>query len=51
VSIIDLPKSKEVIIGKQIWMSKNLNVDKFKNGDIIPSAETEEDWLRAQSNG
>jgi uncharacterized protein (TIGR02145 family) len=38
---------KEVQIGKQIWMAKNLNVDKFRNGDIIPQAKTNEEWERA----
>ena len=40
----------EVTIGNQIWMSKNLNVDKFRNGDPIPYAKYEEDWLEAQKN-
>ena len=32
---------KSVIIGKQEWMSQNLNVD------IIPEAKTEEEWEKA----
>jgi hypothetical protein len=32
---------KEVKIGDQIWMSKNLDVDTFRNGDPIPHAETD----------
>lgn len=36
-----------VTIGKQIWMSSNLNVDKFSNGDIIPEAKTAKDWENA----
>jgi uncharacterized protein (TIGR02145 family) len=39
--------SKEVIIGKQVWMTENLNVDKFRNGDPIPKAKTPEEWKRA----
>jgi uncharacterized protein (TIGR02145 family) len=42
---------KEVQIGKQIWMAENLNVDKFRNGDIIPQAITDEEWERAGDNG
>ena len=38
-------------IGKQIWMTENLNVDKFRNGDPIPHAKTDEEWKRANENG
>jgi uncharacterized protein (TIGR02145 family) len=31
-------------IGNQIWMSKNLNLDKFQNGDIIAEARTKTEW-------
>jgi uncharacterized protein (TIGR02145 family) len=41
---------KEVTIGKQVWMSENLNVDKFRNGEAIPEAKTEEDWKNAGKN-
>ena len=41
---------KEIVIGKQIWMSKNLNVDKFRNGDPIPEAKTIQEWLKASEN-
>jgi uncharacterized protein (TIGR02145 family) len=40
----------EVIIGKQVWMSENLNLDKFRNGDPIPEAKTQEEWKRAAEN-
>lgn len=43
-------ENKEVRIGDQIWMSKNLNVDKFRNGDPIPEAKTREDWQIAEEN-
>ena len=36
--------SQSVTIGKQVWMSKNLDLDKFRNGDSIPQAKTYEDW-------
>jgi uncharacterized protein (TIGR02145 family) len=39
-----------VAIGSQVWMADNLNVDRFRNGDIIPEARTEEDWQRAAAN-
>lgn len=43
-------KFDEVKIGTQIWMSKNLNVDKFRNGDPIPEAKTIQEWLKASEN-
>ena len=39
----------EVQIGTQIWMTKNLDVSKFRNGDAIPEAKTEEDWNKADA--
>lgn len=45
-----LINAQNVIIGKQVWMSKNLNVDKFRNGDTIPEAKTKEEWLKAGEN-
>ena len=36
--------SNEVTIDKQVWMSKNLNVDKFRNGDLVPEAKTAGEW-------
>ncbi len=43
--------SNEVTIGKQVWMKENLNVDKFRNGDPIPEAKTNEEWKKAGENG
>lgn len=36
-----------VTIGNQIWMTKNLDVITFRNGDTIFEAKSEEDWKRA----
>lgn len=36
--------SETVIIGNQEWMIKNLNVSKYRNGDIIPEVKDPEDW-------
>ena len=33
-----------------IWMTKNLNVSTFRNGDPIPEAKTDEEWKQANSN-
>lgn len=32
------------------WMKENLNVDKFRNGDVIPEAKSKEDWINASMN-
>jgi len=42
--------SDEVVIGSQVWMDKNLDVVRFRNGDVIPEAKTEEEWLLAFKN-
>ncbi len=36
--------SNEVTIGDQIWMAKNLNVSKYRNGDIIPQVQNASQW-------
>jgi uncharacterized protein (TIGR02145 family) len=41
---------KEVSVGNQIWMTENLNVDKFCNGELIPQAKTDEEWINAGEN-
>lgn len=38
---------KSIKIGNQTWMTENLNVDNFQNGDIIPEAKTTEEWEQA----
>lgn len=35
---------KEAVIGNQTWMSENLHVSTFKNGDTIPEAKTISEW-------
>ena len=44
------PSTNEVTIGDQVWMAKNLNVEKFRNGDTIPHAKTKEEWEKAGEN-
>lgn len=44
---IDEIEQLEVTLGKQIWMTRNLNVDKFKNGDLISQAKTPAEWEKA----
>jgi uncharacterized protein (TIGR02145 family) len=42
---------ESVEIDKQIWMSKNLNVSHFRNGDPIPEVKTDEEWNKAWVDG
>ena len=46
-SKIEIQFSEKITIGNQVWMTENLNVDKFRNGDPIPEAKTHEEWERA----
>ena len=39
-----------VTIGRQVWMSGNLDVDRFRNGDPILEARTAEEWKAAGEN-
>jgi uncharacterized protein (TIGR02145 family) len=42
---------KKVNIGGDNWMRENLNVSRFRNGDIIPEAKTDKEWATAFENG
>ena len=41
---------KSVKIGTQEWMTRNLDVDRFRNGDLIPHVESDEEWKNAVEN-
>lgn len=41
----------DIKIDKQIWMPKNLDVTKFNNGDLIPEAKSNSEWVSAMKNG
>jgi uncharacterized protein (TIGR02145 family) len=34
-----------VKIGEQIWMTENLDVDHYRNGDVIPEVKDPTEWL------
>ena len=38
-----------VTIGKKVWMRDNLNVSRYRNGDPIRQAKTNEEWLDASA--
>lgn len=48
--ILSLTYSQTVTIGTQVWMTKNLDVSTFRNGDPIPQAKTDEEWETAKNN-
>lgn len=50
VGFICFTYAQTVTIGTQVWMTKNLNVSTFKNGDPIPEAKTNEEWEKAGEN-
>jgi uncharacterized protein (TIGR02145 family) len=47
---IVLSKIFYVKIGNKLWMVENLSVDTFRNGDPIPEAKTDEEWVKAGRN-
>lgn len=42
------PQYESVRIGNQEWMTRNLNVNRFRNGDLIPHLEFDEEWIVAE---
>ena len=40
-----------VKVGKQVWMSENLNVKKFNNGDLMEQAQSNSAWIKALEDG
>ncbi|MBM3454791.1 MAG: hypothetical protein FJX80_06540 [Bacteroidetes bacterium] len=41
---------KTVQIGTQVWMTKNLDVATFRNGEEIPQAKNDDEWEKASNN-
>ncbi|HPK05050.1 MAG TPA: fibrobacter succinogenes major paralogous domain-containing protein [Bacteroidales bacterium] len=37
-------KIKTIKVGYQEWMAENLNVVRFRNGDLIPHVKTDQEW-------
>lgn len=42
--------AQSITLGTQVWMTKNLDVTTFRNGDRIPQAKTVEEWIFAREN-
>lgn len=40
---------KTVIIEKQEWMSENLNVEHYRNGDVIPQVQDNDQWYKMKT--
>lgn len=51
IADIDGSMHKTVTIGNQVWMQENLNITRYRNGDIIRQAKTNEEWNDAGANG
>ena len=45
------PQYETVMIGNQEWMTRNLDVDRFRNGDLIQHSEPNEEWEEAGEKG
>lgn len=43
--------SGTVMVGTQAWAVANLNVSTFRNGDTIPEARTNKEWVTAGESG
>ena len=50
IFVQNVNSQKSVTVGSQIWSTENLNVAKFRNGDAIPEAKTDEEWQQASAN-
>ena len=44
VTDVDGNSYKTVTIGKQVWMAENLNVEHYRNGDVIPQVQDSTEW-------
>ncbi|MCF8382467.1 MAG: fibrobacter succinogenes major paralogous domain-containing protein [Chlorobium sp.] len=41
--------SERVAVGRQVWMSRNLDTDRYRNGDPVRHAASEAEWHDAAS--
>jgi len=45
------PKYESIKIGNQEWMTRNLDVDRFRNGDLIPHVKLDVEWEETRRKG
>ncbi|UZJ40279.1 Hsp70 family protein [Prosthecochloris sp. SCSIO W1101] len=45
VTDIDGNTYRTVKIGKQVWMAENLSVAHYRNGEVIPQIQDDEEWI------
>ena len=51
ISFSCITYAQTVTIGKQVWLTKNLDVRNFRNGDPITQAKSIEEWKKAEREG
>ena len=51
VFVVGIANSQTVTIGNQTWMTKNLDVSTFRNGDTIPEIQDVNEWHKAGEEG
>ncbi|HEY1871392.1 MAG TPA: fibrobacter succinogenes major paralogous domain-containing protein [Chitinophagaceae bacterium] len=47
VSVANEINVPTIAVGEQVWMVQNLDVSTFQNGDPIPEAKSDSEWIRA----
>jgi uncharacterized protein (TIGR02145 family) len=47
--VTGIQSSEYVTIGSQVWMTKNLNVDRYRNGDVIPQVTDSAQWANIKT--
>jgi len=45
------PDYRSIKIGDQVWMTENLSLHRFRNGEPVPQAVTVEEWVQAGKEG
>jgi len=46
---INITHEDSVILGNQVWMSRNLNTERYNNGDLIPHVQDTLEWRHISS--